>query len=251
MSSYIQQNSENPLRSGVCVRLLSLEEVERVLKPFSYWLRCTLHGRQPRRQLSVSAIIDAAAQVLVEHEDVARRLVARGSALDSAAIELSMAVRVARDIIILTGWAHPIEQLRAVASRVLVPEDQMYPKLSNDVLPAVRVLPEGVIRNIIRDSRILIALQFYDACASGVAQKRPVEWLARALIRNPKMMRAVVAHGSDLTSDQVSALTDVAVSNACIFEVIPVTRDCYPDGELGAIIADELSAFMPGFEEVR
>lgn len=247
----LQLNSETPLQSGVPVSPLSLEDVERILTPAAHWLRCELYGRQLQCDLSAVAAIKGAAQLLLGHEGMTRQMVSAGSALDGDSVEGATARRVARDIIILTGWAHPMSDLRAVVSRVLTAKSMPFERLCNDVLPGVRILSQGAIRTIIRDSRLLIALQFYDACASGMALANPITFLTMALCRNPLMERAIVAHGSNLTARQMQALSDEAVTTAYLGEVLPVTMSHYSVDELLKIIVDELSAFLPGFEEVR
>ncbi len=247
----LQLNSETPLQSGVPVSPLSLEEVERILTPAAHWLRCELYGRHLRRELTTATAIAGAARLLVDHEGVTRQIVSAGSALDGDSVDWTTAVQVACDIIVLTGRAHSMADLRAVVSRVLTAKGKPIEKVCNDVLPEVRVLPEGAIRTIIRDSRLLILLQFYDACASGMALANPITFLTMALTCNPIMERSLVAHGSNLTADQIQALGREAVAKALWFEVLPVTLRHYSAEDLAAIIADELSAFMPRFNEVR
>lgn len=251
MSPHLQQNSEAPLQSGVPVSPLSLEEVERILTPAAHWLRCELYGRQLRCEASAASAIAGATRLLVDHEGVTRQIVSVGSTLDGASVDWTTAVQVACDIIVLTGRAHPMPDLRAVVSRVLTAKSKPFERVCNDVLPGVRILPEGTIRTIIRDSRLLIALQFYDACASRMALANPTPFLKKALCCNPQMERAVVAHGSSLTAVQLQALNDEAVSTAFWCEVLPATLSYYSDDDLAEIIIDELSAFLPGFEEVR
>ncbi|MEH3123007.1 MAG: hypothetical protein PGN16_13700 [Sphingomonas phyllosphaerae] len=251
MCPHLQHNSETPLQSGVPVSPLSLEDVERILTPAAHWLRCELYRRQLRCDLSAVAAIKGAAQLLLGHDGITRQMVSAGSGLDGDSVEGTTARRIARDIIILTGWAHPMADLRAVVSRVLTAKSAPFERLCNDVLPGVRILPEGIIRSIIRDSRLLIALQFYDACESGIALANPIPFLTMALCCNPLMKRAIVAHGSNLKANEIRALSDEAVATACLCEVLPVTLRHYSADDLTAIIVDELSAFMPGFEEVR
>jgi hypothetical protein len=246
-----QLNSENTLRSGVQVFPLSLEEVENILTPAAHWLRCELYGRQLRCESSIGAAIKGAAQLLLGHDGMTRQMVSAGSALDGDSVEGAAARQVAQDVIFLTGCAHPISDLRAVVSRVLTVKSLPFEAPCNDVLPGVRILPEGTIRTIIRDSSLLIALQFYDACASGVALASPITFLTMALCCNPLMKRAIVVHGSSLTSRQLQALSDETVATACLCEVLPVTLRAYSVDDLTEIVIDELSAFMPGFEEVR
>lgn len=246
-----QLNSETPLQSGVPVSPLSLEEVELILTPAAHWLRCELYGRQLRCELSAASAISGAARLLVDHEGVTRQIVSVGSALDGDSVDWTTAVQVACDIIVLTGRAHSMPDLRAVVSRVLTSKSAPFERICNDVLPDVRILPEGTIRTIIRDSRLLIALQFYDACASGKALENSIQFVKIAVRCNPLMERAVVAHGSGLTAAQMQALNDEAVTTACFCEVLPATLRYYSADDLAAIIIDELSAFLPGFEEVR
>lgn len=245
MCPHIQLNSEPPLQSGVPVSPLSLEEVERILTPAAHWLRGELYGLQLRCELTAANAIAGAARLLVDHEGVTRQIVSVGSTLDGDSVNWTTAVQVACDVIVLTGRAHKMPDLRAVVSRVLTTKRTPFEKISNDVLPKVRVLPEGTIRTIIRDSRLLILLQFYDACASGMALANPTPFLKKALCCNPLMERAVVAHGSSLTAAQMQALNDEAIATACFCEVLPATLRYYSADDLAAIIIDELSAFCP------
>lgn len=247
----LQLNSETPLQSGVPVSPLSLEEVERILTPAAHWLRCELYGALIQREPSAAVAIRGAAQLLVQHLGIVREVVSAGSSLDGSEVDQATAVRVACDVIIVTGWAHPMPDLRRIVSRVLTARGAPFERLANDLLPEVYALPKGVIRTIIRDSALLIALQFYDACMSGIASAGPQPFVMTGIECNPLMQRAIVAHGSRLASVQMQSLSDAIVSIMCFCEVLPATLEHHSMSQVMAIIADELSEMLPDSEEVR